>query len=133
MTPSASAPKYISYQEVQKHNSRASCWVIVEGQVYDVTSFLEQHPGGVGVVVKNSGKDATYAPVSLRLCTINGIEAEARVQEGVQAHPSARDPLHARPSVTPGTCGPRDNTEGGRGDDGRGEAHTAGSSATASP
>lgn len=59
MPTSKSATAYIPYQEVQKHNSRESCWVIVEGQVYDVTSFLEQHPGGVGVVVKNSGKDAT--------------------------------------------------------------------------
>jgi cytochrome b involved in lipid metabolism len=59
-SPSAHAPKQIPYSEVQKHANADSCWVIIEGQVYDVTSFLSDHPGGAGVIVKNSGRDATY-------------------------------------------------------------------------
>jgi L-lactate dehydrogenase (cytochrome) len=33
--------------------------------VYDVTSFLPEHPGGAAVVIKNSGRDATkaFAPI----------------------------------------------------------------------
>jgi L-lactate dehydrogenase (cytochrome) len=60
MAASKDAPAYISYEEVQKHNTRQSCWVIIEGQVYDVTSFLDAHPAGAGIILKNSGKDATY-------------------------------------------------------------------------
>ncbi|GBE87570.1 FMN-dependent dehydrogenase-domain-containing protein [Sparassis latifolia] len=56
-----SAPKYISYQEVQKHNTPGSCWVIIEGQVYDATSVLKWHPAGPTVILKNSGRDATKA------------------------------------------------------------------------
>lgn len=57
--PSKSAAGYISYDEVQKHNTPDSCWVIVEGQVYDVTSVLGWHPGGVPAILNNSGKDIT--------------------------------------------------------------------------
>ncbi|KDQ20635.1 hypothetical protein BOTBODRAFT_169366 [Botryobasidium botryosum FD-172 SS1] len=58
----AAAPgkgKFISYQEVQKHNKPGDCWIIVKGKVYDVTDFLKSHPGGLGVILANSGQDAT--------------------------------------------------------------------------
>lgn len=46
-------------QEVAKHNSRESCWVIVHGKAYDVTEFLPEHPGGPKIILKYAGKDAT--------------------------------------------------------------------------
>lgn len=46
----------ISDQEVAKHDTRNSCWVVVEGNVYDVTGFLESHPGGVSSILKYAGK-----------------------------------------------------------------------------
>ncbi|OCK84663.1 mitochondrial cytochrome-like protein b2, partial [Lepidopterella palustris CBS 459.81] len=51
--------------EVAKHNSRDSCWVVIEGEVYDVTNFLEEHPGGASIILRYAGKDATeeYLPV----------------------------------------------------------------------
>lgn len=44
------AEKLISGQEVAKHNSRESCWIIVHGKVYDVTEFLDEHPGEFNVL-----------------------------------------------------------------------------------
>ncbi|PWN42473.1 putative CYB2-L-lactate dehydrogenase [Ceraceosorus guamensis] len=51
--------------EVAKHNSEESCYVIVHGQVYDVTEFLPEHPGGKKIILKYAGKDATeeYDPI----------------------------------------------------------------------
>jgi L-lactate dehydrogenase (cytochrome) len=51
--------------EVAKHNSKDSCWVIVHGKAYDVTDFLPEHPGGPKIILKYAGKDATdeYAPI----------------------------------------------------------------------
>jgi L-lactate dehydrogenase (cytochrome) len=51
--------------EVAKHNSRESCWVIIKGKVYDVTDFLDEHPGGASIILQYGGKDATeeYDPV----------------------------------------------------------------------
>ena len=48
-------------EEVAQHNSSNSCWVIIEGNVYDVTSFLDDHPGSFVPIVELAGKDATQA------------------------------------------------------------------------
>ena len=44
-------------EDVANHNSSTSCWLIRAGKVYDVTSFLEDHPGGDDVILKYAGKD----------------------------------------------------------------------------
>merc|ERR1719321_2396542 len=54
----ASGPT-ISKEEVAKHNSKASCWVILHDRVLDVTSFLGDHPGGELAILTFAGKDAT--------------------------------------------------------------------------
>lgn len=50
---------------VAKHKSADSCWVILYGNVYDVTEFLPSHPGGSKIILSLAGKDATedYDPV----------------------------------------------------------------------
>jgi L-lactate dehydrogenase (cytochrome) len=52
-------------EEVAKHSSKDDCWVIVHGKVYDVTEFLPEHPGGMNIILKYAGKDATeeYEPI----------------------------------------------------------------------
>ncbi|WVR07303.1 hypothetical protein IAU60_004344 [Kwoniella sp. DSM 27419] len=58
-TKQPSGQKLVSYNEVQKHTSRDDCWVIIDGKIYDVTEFLDQHPGGAEIILANAGKDAT--------------------------------------------------------------------------
>ncbi|KAI0038703.1 FMN-linked oxidoreductase, partial [Auriscalpium vulgare] len=55
----------LSGKAVAEHNSRESCWIIVHGHVYDVTEFLDEHPGGSKIILKYAGKDATaeYEPI----------------------------------------------------------------------
>ncbi|KAL2112895.1 hypothetical protein VUR80DRAFT_6174 [Thermomyces stellatus] len=45
--------------EVAAHNNRDSCWVIIHGKAYDVTDFLPEHPGGMKIILRYAGKDAT--------------------------------------------------------------------------
>ncbi|KAI8139053.1 acyl-CoA dehydrogenase/oxidase [Fennellomyces sp. T-0311] len=51
--------KKFTIEEVAKHQAANDCWIIVENKVYDVTNFLNDHPGGKKVLLKASGTDAT--------------------------------------------------------------------------
>ena len=51
--------KVYSLEECSKHRSEKDCWLIIHGKVYDVTRFLDEHPGGYDIVVAASGKDGT--------------------------------------------------------------------------
>ena len=44
---------------VSKHTTAESCWVVLYGDVYDVTEFLPEHPGGSKIIMKLAGRDAT--------------------------------------------------------------------------
>ncbi len=67
VAPAAAAPaaapaaptKEYTLEEVAKHNTENDCWVIVNGQVLDVTSFLKDHPGGKKAILLYAGRDAS--------------------------------------------------------------------------
>jgi L-lactate dehydrogenase (cytochrome) len=50
---------------VAKHNTAESCWVVLYGNVYDVTRFVPNHPGGAKPILQLAGADATeeYDPI----------------------------------------------------------------------
>jgi len=48
-------------EEIAKHNTKESLWIIVDGQVYDVTNYLDVHQGGDSAIVNWGGKDASQA------------------------------------------------------------------------
>ncbi|KAI9007396.1 cytochrome b5-like heme/steroid binding domain-containing protein [Gaertneriomyces semiglobifer] len=52
-------PQTYTVADLATHKSETSAWVAVHGKIYDVTSFLNDHPGGKKVLLKNCGKDAT--------------------------------------------------------------------------
>ncbi|BFG13795.1 cytochrome b5 [Prunus yedoensis var. nudiflora] len=51
--------KVFTLAQVSEHNTPKDCWLIINGKVYDVTKFLEDHPGGDDVLLSATGKDAT--------------------------------------------------------------------------
>ncbi|XP_033134175.1 cytochrome B5-like protein [Brassica rapa] len=51
-------PKSYSKSEVAEHNKRDDCWIIIKDKVYDVTSYVEEHPGG-DAILDHAGDDST--------------------------------------------------------------------------
>lgn len=58
-------------EQVKEHNLKSDAWLVVknreagEWRVYDVTDFVDDHPGGEHAILRNSGGDATkgfYGP-----------------------------------------------------------------------
>lgn len=59
--PSAPAPtpSGITTEEVAQHNSRESCWSTINGNVYDLTSWIPKHPGGEQAILQLCGTDGS--------------------------------------------------------------------------
>ena len=60
---SASANQQQTYtlKQVQQHNSASDCWAAINGGVYDLTSWISQHPGGPERIIPLCGTDASAA------------------------------------------------------------------------
>jgi uncharacterized membrane protein len=55
-TESAAA---LTLADVAAHASPDDCWSAINGNVYDLTSWIEQHPGGAEVIIGLCGIDGT--------------------------------------------------------------------------
>jgi cytochrome b involved in lipid metabolism len=59
--PANDEPRWIDASEVAEHNDDgAGYWMIIDRVVYDLTEFMELHPGGRRVVQAYAGLDATH-------------------------------------------------------------------------
>lgn len=62
-TPATSTTTMQSYamSDVAMHATQASCWSAINGKVYDLTTWIGQHPGGEGAILGICGKDGSAA------------------------------------------------------------------------
>ncbi|XP_005099614.1 cytochrome b5 [Aplysia californica] len=57
----AAEKKEFRLSEVKAHNDAKSTYLVIHNKVYDVTRFLEEHPGGEEVLLEQAGGDSTEA------------------------------------------------------------------------
>lgn len=53
--------KQITMDDIATHKDVNSCWVTIEGSVYDLTEWINKHPGGPDKIIPICGTDATQA------------------------------------------------------------------------
>ncbi|KAI9051417.1 hypothetical protein LZ554_004463 [Drepanopeziza brunnea f. sp. 'monogermtubi'] len=58
MSPSRTFPTFLQ-DEVAVHNTAESCYVTLGSRVFDITDFLDSHPGGGELILEYGGKDIT--------------------------------------------------------------------------
>ena len=49
----------ITAEEVAKHNKPDDCWIILKGEVYNITPYLPVHPSGPDCILAGAGDDIT--------------------------------------------------------------------------
>lgn len=58
---SVNSTQSVTTSAVSSHNKPSNCWIIIHGNAYNVTNFLDQHPGGSDAIIPYCGRDATTA------------------------------------------------------------------------
>ncbi|PWY70986.1 cytochrome b5 [Aspergillus heteromorphus CBS 117.55] len=53
--------KELTLQEVSEHNTKKDLYMVIHDKVYDVSSFVDEHPGGEEVLLDVGGQDGTEA------------------------------------------------------------------------
>lgn len=56
-----SEEKTFTMADISTHNSDSSCYTVIRGEVFDLTSWIGQHPGGDDAIRSICGKDGTSA------------------------------------------------------------------------
>ncbi|KAM6181882.1 cytochrome b5 reductase 4 [Erethizon dorsatum] len=49
----------VTEEELKKHNKKDDCWICVRGFVYNVSPYMEYHPGGEDELMRAAGSDGT--------------------------------------------------------------------------
>lgn len=59
--PNTPPPQYvqISKEELKMHNRREDCWTCIGGKVFNITPYVNFHPGGPKEIMKCAGRDGT--------------------------------------------------------------------------
>ncbi|KAK8056835.1 hypothetical protein PG993_002062 [Apiospora rasikravindrae] len=55
----SSHPIQVSASELRRHNKKNDCWLAVHHKVWDLTDFVDEHPGGADILLQCAGTNAT--------------------------------------------------------------------------
>ncbi|KAJ5500702.1 Cytochrome b5 [Penicillium expansum] len=58
--PDVELPEY-TLKDVAAHNTKGDTWMVIHGQVFELTKYLQDHPGGADALIEVAGTDATAA------------------------------------------------------------------------
>lgn len=61
MPPNTPPPQYVrvTKDELKQHKTREDCWTSINGKVFNITPYVNFHPGGVSEIMKCAGRDGT--------------------------------------------------------------------------
>ncbi|MEN9710592.1 MAG: hypothetical protein RL441_584 [Actinomycetota bacterium] len=81
-TPPPVTTKY-TMQQVATHSTGADCWSVVKDNVYDLTTWVNSHPGGSALIIAMCGKDGTSSFVGYHGASVNPNSVLGQFQIGV--------------------------------------------------
>ena len=57
-TQDTNQTRTLTMNEVSQHTSKDDCWTVISGDVYDLTPYINRHPGGEEIL-RACGADST--------------------------------------------------------------------------
>ena len=54
-----SETRIVTKEELSRHNTESDAWMAIRGKVYNISKYLDYHPGGVPILMPEAGTDAT--------------------------------------------------------------------------
>ncbi|XP_055342178.1 cytochrome b5 reductase 4-like isoform X2 [Paramacrobiotus metropolitanus] len=54
-----SQTRLITPEEMARHRTAGDAWMAIRGKVYNITKYLDYHPGGIDILMDEAGKEAT--------------------------------------------------------------------------
>ncbi|KAG9317323.1 cytochrome b5-like heme/steroid binding domain-containing protein [Chiua virens] len=67
--------KVITFSELQEKNTKQDLWVAIHSKVYNVTKFIDEHPGGDEVIISEGGAYSHFLPDIPFKTTVAGKDA----------------------------------------------------------
>jgi tetratricopeptide (TPR) repeat protein len=95
----------LTLDEVKKHNSATDCWSIIDGNVYNLTNWVDSHPGGSARITAICGKDGSasfsgqHSNSNSAKSRLKGFELGKLETESKAAAPSPASPAVKQLSV----------------------------------
>ncbi|KAF9665703.1 hypothetical protein SADUNF_Sadunf16G0151200 [Salix dunnii] len=87
--------RLISMDEVKQHQTEGSMWTVLKGRVYNLSPYLNFHPGGADILMKAVGKDCTSLFTQSLEKSISLVYADVYLNEDVLHDCAFRDKYHA--------------------------------------
>lgn len=58
-TPAPKVDGKMTLDQVATHNSKKDCYIVIKNNVYDVSTFIPDHPGSPGKIISKCGQEVT--------------------------------------------------------------------------
>lgn len=68
LTGVGGVPRIVTLSELASHNKQNDAWIAIRGIVFNVTRYMDFHPGGISELMRGVGKDATKLFESIVRC-----------------------------------------------------------------
>ncbi len=91
----------LTAEEVATHNTAGDCWTVVDGTVYNLTSYIASHPGGAAALTNLCGKDGSAAFTAQHGGQGAPASALATLAVGTLGSPASGLAATTEPSSTP--------------------------------
>ncbi|XP_063055089.1 cytochrome b5 reductase 4 isoform X2 [Engraulis encrasicolus] len=101
----------VTEEELRKHNTKNDCWTSIRGMVYNITAYMDFHPGGEEELMRAAGIDGTdlfdqvhrwvnYESM-LKECLVGRMATKVTVVTKGLAPPSLPPPASLGPAAGP--------------------------------